>query len=269
MSSKTFIVVFFVLTTTSQLWAQTEHSALLEGSQAYQGGNFQTAISHFQQAVDKNEESLKGHYNLGNSFYKDKQYEAAVSHFQRASEQASNNQQKAQALYNLGNSYLAQAQAQEAPNKDSKTQLESAIEAYKSALRNNPKDFEAKNNLATAYKLLRQQQPPQKEQQDQKKQQSDQDQQQDQEDKEQDSSDKKNQKKQQGDQQDQQNPQEAPKEQPIDNTNEQKPSAASPKEMSKAEAKRLLQVVAEDDKDVQERLMQRQQQPPRKGDKTW
>jgi hypothetical protein len=43
----------------------------------------------------------------------------------------------------------------------------------------------------------------------------------------------------------------------------------NPKEMSKEEAKRLLQVIAEDDKDIQERLLQRQQRRPQKGDKTW
>lgn len=267
MFSKIFIVVL-VMIIAQYSWAQTEHSALLEGSQAYQEGNFNTAINHFQAAIDKNEASLKGHYNLGNALFKNKQYEAAISHFQQAAEQANTNQYKAQAFYNLGNSYLAQAQAQKAPNKERQTQLEAAIGAYKSALRNNPKDFEAKNNLATAYKLLRQQQPPPNQQnQNQQNQQDNPENQENQENQDNNSSENNQQNQQQEQEQNQQNSQE---EQPIDNTNEPQPSNRTPEEMSKAEAKRLLQVVAEDDKDVQERLMQRQQQKvPKKGNKTW
>lgn len=253
------------------LWAQTEHTALLEGSQAYQAGNFKTAIDYFQKALDKNT-SLKGHYNLGNALYKNKEYETAIQHFQRAAEQTEDSQQKSKALYNLGNSYLAQAQGQEKPNKESKEQLESAIGAYKSALRNNPKDFEAKNNLATAYKLLRQQQPPppQKDQQNQDQQDQKDQQEQNKDQKENPSENSDQSQEQQEGKEEQQPPQNPNEEKPIDNTNEPQPKNATPQEMSKAEAKRLLEVVAEGDKDVQERLMQRQQQQqPRKGDKTW
>jgi tetratricopeptide (TPR) repeat protein len=250
------------------LHAQTEHTALLQGNQAYQDGNFRSAISLFQQAITKNENSLKGHYNLGNALYKNKQYAAAVEHFQEAVEQAESDQQKANALYNLGNSYLAQAQAQQAPSKESKTQLESAISAYKAALRNNPKDFEAKNNLATAYKLLRKQQPPQEQQQ-----QNQQNQQQNQEENQEENQDSENNnsqnQEQEGNQEQQNPPNPQQQEQPIDNTNDPQPKDMNPKEMSKEEAKRLLQVIAEDDKDIQERLLQRQQRRPQKGDKTW
>lgn len=264
---KKFSIILLLLLA-QYVGAQTEHSALLEGNQAYQDGNFRTAITHFQQAIDKNKESLKGHYNLGNALYKNKQYESAITHFQQAAEQADNDQHKAQALYNLGNSYLAQAQAEKTPNKKSKTQLEAAIGAYKSALRNNPRDFEAKNNLATAYKLLRQQQPPQNKQNQQNKQDNQKNQQDNQQDRSSENEDQQKQQQQQG-QEEEQKPPNQKQEQPIDNTNEPQPRDAKPQELSKAEAKRLLQVVAEDDKDVQERLMQRQQKTPQKGDKSW
>lgn len=266
MQTKIFTLLLFI-GVGAVLQAQTEHAALLKGNQAYQDGNFLSAIGLFEQAIEKNENSLKGHYNLGNALYKNQQYAAAVEHFQEAVEQAEGEQQKASALYNLGNSYLAQAQAQQAPSKESKIQLESAISAYKAALRNNPRDFEAKNNLATAYKLLRKQQPPQNQQQQNQQQQN---QEENQEDNQENSSDnnKAQNQEQEGDQEDQ-NPPNPQQEQPIDNTNEPQPKDMNPKEMSKEEAKRLLQVVAEDDKDIQERLMQRQQRRPRKSDKAW
>ena len=267
MYTKIFTLLLFI-GMSAVLHAQTEHSALLQGNQAYQDGNFRSAISLFQQAITKNENSLKGHYNLGNALYKNGQYATATEHFQQAVEQAEGKQQKANALYNLGNSYLAQAQAQQAPSKEGKTQLEAAISAYKAALRNNPNDFEAKNNLATAYKLLRKQQPPQNQQQQNQQQQNNQN---NQEDNQENSSDKNNSQnqEQEGNEEQQNPPNPQQQEQPIDNTNEPQSKDMTPKEMSKEEAKRLLQVIAEDDKDIQERLMQRQQRTPRKGDKTW
>ncbi len=267
---KQFIVVLF-LGIAGTLLAQTEHSVLLEGNRAYQDGNFSTAIDYFQKALDKNETSLKGHYNLGNALYKDKQYAAASSHYQQAATQAPDKTSKANALYNLGNSYLAQAQAAEVPGKESQEQLKSAIDAYKDALRNNPQDFEAKNNLASAYKLLRQQQPPKNQQDQQNKEQQDQQDQSDQNDQQDQDSEQGDQQKdkQEGEEEKQPPSQDPNEEQPIDNTNEDEPRPATPEEISRAEAKRLLQVIEEADKEVQERLMQRQQRRPQKGEKTW
>jgi tetratricopeptide (TPR) repeat protein len=249
------------------LEAQTEHSSLLEGSQAYQDGNFNTAINWFQKVVEHNDESIKGHYNLGNALYKNKQYEAASKHFQQAAEQASDDQTKANALYNLGNSHLAQAQSQKAPNKNSKKQLESAIDAYKAALRNNPSDYDAKNNLATAYKLLRQQQPPEQQQNQQNKEQQNQQDEQDKQDEEQQDAQNGKQGEEQQDQE--QAPPNPDEERPVDNTNDTKPQEISPEEISKLGTDRLLQIAAEADKNVQERLMQRQRRPPQTGGKKW
>lgn len=257
------------------LWAQeSEHTALLEGTQAYKDGNYRTAIDWFGKAIEDNTQSHKGHFNLGNALYKAKRYQEAASQFEQAQDYASTPEAKGAAYYNLGNSRLALAQAQQQdpqqPQNASSDHLKGAIDAYKQALRHNPKDYEAKNNLATAYKLLRQQQPPppQEEQQnDQNK--DDNDNQQNQQEQNQQQQDQQDQQDQGQDEQNTpQQPQSPPEEQqPIDNTNE--PTSTESREMTDIEAKRLLEMVEQEDKRVQRQRLERRRSKPRTIEKKW
>lgn len=100
--------------------------------------------------------------------------------------------------------------------------IDESISSYKEALRRNPADLDTKYNLAFAQNLKQQQQQQQQQPQDQKDQQN---QQQDQKDN-------------QGEQKDQQ-------------TDQQK---SQPVKMSKEDAKRLLEALANDEKKVQEKV---------------
>lgn len=244
---------------------ETEHRALLKGTQAYENGKYGEAVDHFGNAIDRNEASANGYYNLGNALYKTERYEEAASQFQQAGEQASTPKDKARALYNLGNSRLAQAQApQQGTQSNSGEHLQAAIDAYKQALRHHPQDFDAKNNLATAYRLLRQQQPKQEQQQqnqqkDQKNDNQDnKQQQQNQQEQQQNQSKDQQDNKQQPQPKDQQQPQ-PPKDQP----------AGEPREITKEEAKRLLEMVEQGDKRVQRRLLEQRRSVPRQIEKKW
>ncbi len=126
----------------------------------------------------------------------------------------------AKVYHNLGNSFL---------ELDS---LEESIEAYKNALRNNPKDMETKYNLAYAQQKLKEQQQNQcnKQNQDQEKQDEQKDQQQ-----KQDEQQKQDQQKNQQEQKQQQQEQQENK-------------------ISKEDAQRLLEALENDEKEVQKRL---------------
>jgi Ca-activated chloride channel family protein len=100
--------------------------------------------------------------------------------------------------------------------------VEESIEAYKNALRNNPDDLEAKHNLAYAMNLL------QKQQQQQQKQNQNQD-----------NKDKQNEQKQDQDKQNQQQQQQ--QEQQKD-------------KISEEDARRLLEALQQDEKQLQEKL---------------
>ncbi|WMX15118.1 tetratricopeptide repeat protein [Aureispira sp. CCB-E] len=260
--------IFLILFLSHLIMAQTEHSALLDGTIAYEKGDFETATKKFEKALERNSSSLKGNFNLGNSLYKRQKYDEAATYYQNAIEAAEGNKEKAQAFYNFGNTRLAQAkrsmqqQGQGPAMLDEKGQkhLKEAIDSYKNALRNNAQDYDAKNNLATAYKLLRQQQQQQQQQQQNKEQNQDQ--------KNQDQKDQKNQQDKQENQQDK--PSEKPKEnQPIDNENQKNPADLEPQEMSKDEVDRLLEIIEQDDKKVQEKLMKRKRSKTKKPEKAW
>ena len=104
--------------------------------------------------------SLEGYediatYNRGLSLLASKNLSDANSAFSNAIENTKNPMIKSRSWYNMGNVALM----------DSIPEPETAIEAYKSALRIDPSYEEARHNLAVAYKMLQQQQDQQ--QQDQ------------------------------------------------------------------------------------------------------
>lgn len=251
------------LLATSSLAQETEHQALLEGTKAYEAGKYGEAVDYFGAAIDRNNASVNGHYNLGNALYKSERYEEAASEFQQAEEQATTPKDKARALYNLGNSRLAQAQgSQQGIQPNNSDHLKAAIDAYKQALRHHPQDFDAKNNLATAYRLLRQQQPPQ--QQNQEQNQDNQQNQSEQQKKQQQEQQQQNQ-EQQNQQQQQQNPSQPDQKQPK----KEQPPSGEPRDITEAEAKRLLEMVEQGDKRVQRRLLEQRRSVPRKIEKKW
>ena len=122
-------------------------------------------------------------------------------------------------------------------------QLPQCIEAYKQALRNNPKDDETRYNLALAQKQLKDQQ----QQQDQNQQQ------------EQKQDQKQDEKEQNKDQQDQDKQQQNQNNQQQQNQNQ----------MSKENAEQLLNAVMQDEKNVQDKVKKAIQMQGRKLEKDW
>jgi Ca-activated chloride channel family protein len=133
---------------------------------------------------------------------------------------------KSAGLYNLGNSMLK-------ANK-----LEESIEAYKGSLKLSPDNNEAKYNLAYVQDLLKQQQE-QKQQQDKDKQDQNKD------------NKKEDQKKDQKDQNEKDKDQKKDQNQNQDKQNQQQQQQQG---ISKDDAQRLLNALANDEKNVQEKV---------------
>jgi tetratricopeptide (TPR) repeat protein len=136
--------------------AQEDQSLLLEGNQLYKNRQYDKAIDHYQKATDKDEKNPKAKYNLGNALYRTKKNEAAQKAYTGAAEHAKDAGIKSRALYNKGVVY------------SNEKKLHESIDAYKDALKINPEDNQARENLQKALNELKKQQPPPK--QDQKKQ---------------------------------------------------------------------------------------------------
>lgn len=208
-------------------YGQKERKYTRQGNRDYSESNFENSEMLYRRAIDVDPSFDKALFNLGDALYKQEKFEEAMDKFSQLSEKEMDKGSLAGSYYNLGNSLLKSGK------------IEESIEAYKDALRNDPGNQMAKYNLAYAQDLLQQQQQQQQQQNQQQDQNDDQDQ--DQQNEQQDKSEEEDQQDSEQQQQDNQNQENSEQQQ-------QQPR------MSKEDAERLLQALAENEKDVQEKV---------------
>jgi Ca-activated chloride channel family protein len=160
-----------------------------QGNEAFAEQDYQGALAAYQQAEEDAPQVAEPHYNAANTHYRTEDYEQA----QQEIEQALVGEPQQEGLdqnsyYNLGNALFQSGQ------------FKAAIEAYKEALRLNPADLQAKQNLELALRQLQQQE----QQQDQQQQADQQDEQQEGQQDQQQQADQQDQQQQEGQQDDQQ-----------------------------------------------------------------
>ncbi|MDR0681991.1 MAG: tetratricopeptide repeat protein [Dysgonamonadaceae bacterium] len=203
-----------------------------EGNKEYKQGKMTDAELDYRKALEGNARSIEAAYNLGNTLYKQGKMQEAFEQYQTVLNNESDKNKLSMAWHNMGNILMAA--------KD----YGKSINAYKNALRNNPKDDETRYNLALAQKLWEdQQQQQQNQNQDQKQdEQQQKEQEQQQKEQEQKEQEQKEQEQQQKEQEQQQNK----------------------NEMSKQNADQILDAMMQDEKNTQDRVkmeqMKRQKQ---------
>jgi Ca-activated chloride channel homolog len=149
------LAIVILITVMLGLKAQPAQKFIREGNSLYQDGKFKEAEIDYRKALNKSPTSLKAEYNLGNSQYKQQNFNEATNSYLKLAADPKNAKQS-QVFHNLGNSYLESQKYNE------------SIEAYKHALRINPKDEDTRYNLA--YALAKMQQQKNKNNQDKNKQ---------------------------------------------------------------------------------------------------
>ncbi|MDR0864858.1 MAG: tetratricopeptide repeat protein, partial [Candidatus Symbiothrix sp.] len=203
-----------------------------EGNKEYRQGKFTDAEVDYRKALETDARSVEAAYNLGNTLYKQGKGQESLEQYQIVVGNEKDKTKLSMAWHNVGNIFMA--------TKDYKR----SIDAYKNALRNNPKDNETRYNLALAQKLLDDQQNQDQNQDQQKDEQKQDEQQQDQDQQNQD---------QQQDQKDQQDQQQ------------------NPDKMSKQNADHILDAMMQEEKNTQEKVKMEQmnRQKQKKTDKNW
>ncbi len=212
-----FLILSLLSLTPALVYAQGEKKYVRQGNREYEKSKFSESEISYRRALDKTKIYPDAVFNTGDALYRQKKYEDAGKQFAENSTMNEDRAKKSAALYNLGNSLLQANKVQE------------SIEAYKSSLKLKPDNLEAKYNLAYAQDLLKQQQ--QQQQQDQNKKDQNKDQKKDQENK---NDQNKDDQKQNNDQEKQQQNQQ--------------------QTISKEDAERLLNAIANDEKNVQEKV---------------
>ncbi len=203
------------------LFAQGERKFIRQGNREFQKEKYSESEISYRRALAKNKGSADAVFNTGDALYKQEKYEDAGKQFTESHRMNEEREKKASSMYNLGNSFLKSGK------------LKESIEAYKNSLRLDPGNMEAKYNLAYAQDRLKEQEQEQQQQNQQN---------QDQKNKEQD------QNKDQNQEQDKKDDQKENENQDQQQPDEQQQS------MSREDAERLLNAIANDEKEVQEKV---------------
>ena len=220
-------ILVLMLVSTIPTQAQSDRSNIREGNRLFRSGKHADSEVSYRNAMEKNPRNPQAAYNLGNALFAQKKDSAAVVAYQSGVQLETSAIRKAMGYHNMG--VVCQ----------SHKMFSEAIEAYKNALRLNPKDDEARYNLELCKKQ-------QKKQQDKKNQ------------------DKKDQKKDQ-------NGKDEKKDQDKKDQNKDKQKEKQDKnKMSKDNAEQLLNAAIQQEKNTQKRMKDKMQQPrSRKLDKNW
>ncbi len=210
--------------------AQSVRSLVNDGNNQYEDLKYADAEIQYRKALEQEHQLVQGHFNLGNALYKQGKYDEAVRAYEAARQETKEVRTRADASYNIGNAYL---KAQD-PQK--------AIQAYVDGLKLDPDDLESKYNLSHALRLLQQQQQQNQQQNKQQDNKKNKQQQQDQQQQNQDQKDKEQQQQQQDQQQQQQ----------------QKKEQQQQRQISKADAERILDVLKNNERDIQKKRQAKQ-----------
>ena len=236
MNRKILIVSGLILILPVLVQGQAERKFIRQGNKQYKEEVFDESEILYRKALEKEQQSYSGEFNLGDAMYKQEKFEDAARSFHKLAENQTDPIKLGELYHNIGNSFLKA------------NQLEASIEAYKQALRNNPEDNETRHNLAYAQQMQQQQQDQDKQDQDQDQDKQDQDQDKQDQDQDQDQQD------QDQDQQDQNQDQQDQNQQQQDQNQQQQP------QISKEDAQRMLQALQQDEQDLQEKLKKQKAQ---------
>lgn len=219
------LITCFALVLPSNLFSQGDKKYIRQGNREYEKDKFSESEISYRKAADKNAKSPDAIFNIGDALYKQNKYDDAGTQFIENHSMSDDREKKSSSLYNLGNSLLKANKVRE------------SIDAYKGSLKLDPGNMEAKYNLAYAQDLLKEQEQEQEQQQQQQKDQNKDNQDNKKQDQEQKQKDQNKDQNNEGNQQEQQQQQ-----------NQEQQT------ISKEDAERILNALANDEKDVQEKV---------------
>ncbi len=271
------LFIIILLSTVTSVYAQNDkekqntlkqsQELLSEASFEMKNDNFPLAEAEYREAISLNPKEDLGKYNLGTAYYNKEMNATAMNRFKQAAAVADTKADKHKAFHNLGNTFMNEKKYQE------------AVEAYKNALRNNPKDDETRYNLALAKELLEDQQKDgggddekedKEDKKDQEKEQENENNKKDGEDgdeeKEDDKGEEKEEDKEGEDKEDKGKP-DKPKEEEEE---KKQPPQPQPGQLSPQQVKNLLEAMNNEEKKVQDKINAKKQKGVKvKPEKDW
>lgn len=130
----------------AQMFAQVDRHDVRAGNRKFKKEDWREADISYRKALVKDSTSVAANYNLANTAYRQKNYDEAGKLLDRIKESAPASSHVSDYWFNAGDVALA------------KKDYQAAVNAFKSALLENPSDLEAKENYIYAKKKLEDQQ---------------------------------------------------------------------------------------------------------------
>lgn len=270
------ILIVATLGIPQQLWAQQQSKqpeqkpdlalkkSVNSGNDFYHKKQYDSAGAQYLKALKAQPNSFEGNFNMGDALYQSGQYDKARAATTNSLKSAKTKEDQAAAYHNIGNSFLKQRQWQQ------------AAEAFKKSLLLQPKDQDAKYNLAYAQEMLKQQQQDQKDNKNKdKKDNKDKQNKKDKQDKQQskDSQDKQNQNQQQKKDQDKQKKEEQNQQQNQqpkngDKDKKEQQQQSRPSKLNKKQAENILNALNQEEQALHKRKKEQTGVPVQPG-KDW
>lgn len=153
-----FLLTFLCIAIMGMPQSKKAEDMIRTGNDYFKQEQFEQAAEEYNKAIAADPANVTAKYNLGNALYKQGKEEEAIKQYATVSKDANEPALRSKAYYNNGVILTKQKK------------LEESIEAYKNALRQNPADKDARENLQKALLELKKKNPPKKnEEKDNKK----------------------------------------------------------------------------------------------------
>ena len=133
-----WLLFLFIACLSMPGFAQDASQSILKGNQFYQQSQFDLAEAQYRKALEYDPDNENAKYNLANALQKQNKYDEAAKLLDDLTGNSKDNSLKSAAYYNQGVAYTKMKN------------LDASIESYKKALRLNPNDKEARENLEKA-----------------------------------------------------------------------------------------------------------------------
>jgi Ca-activated chloride channel family protein len=134
------------------LAAMGQSNSILKGNQLYKAGQYEQAEKQYRNVLETDPGNTTAMFNLANALHKQGKHEEAIRINGSLAKAAKDKTLVSAAYYNQGVSY------------SKLDNLEASIESYKNALRQNPSDQQARENLEKALLQLKKKQQQQQQQ---------------------------------------------------------------------------------------------------------
>ncbi len=205
---------------------QSGNAQIRSGNRYYKKKQIDQSLKEYQSAVKKAPENPTANYNLGNAQFRKNNFDEAAKSYDATIAHSADKAVQEKGQYNKGVAMVKQKKLQE------------GIDAWKSALKLDASDADARENLEKALMEMKKQQQQQQQQ-------------------------KKDQQKDKKDQKDQKDKKDEKKDE------QQQPPKPQPSRLNKQQVEQLLKALQQKENDLQNKLNQNKVKAPNQPDKDW